>query len=122
MKKILKHTLLFILIAFMVVWLGSLIKCEVLTKLHYDEFKATHLQNPMIGDIDYFKVIEYDKDTTAKVYYVGENKSGGFIMELKYIKSRNIWKETYWNGVWSGTGGTADNVLWPYWWHFIYIQ
>ncbi len=119
MKKILKHTLLFILIAFLVVWLGSLIKCEVLTKLHYDEFKDAYKQCTMINGIDYFKVLKYERGKTAEVYYIEKDNMSGSILHFRYVPGEKDWKFTVWETLWTNWGGNADNVTWPYWWHYL---
>lgn len=38
---------------------------------------------------------------------------------LSFEKVDNNWKETNWDTIWSASGSASD-VIWPYWWHFIY--
>ena len=92
-------------------------ECEVLTLLHREEFETIYKQNTMMGEIDYLKVLEYSEEY-ARVYYVSENRSAGDI--LSFVKQGDKWKYDNWERtVWSATG-SASEVIWPYWWHFIY--
>ena len=85
--------------------------------LHGDEFETVYKENTMIGEIDYLKVLDYS-DTSARVYYVGVDKAGGD--EVIFFKRGGGWFVEKWYTIWSGRGGSASNVIWPQWWHFIY--
>ena len=99
-----------------VIWLSSLIKCEVLTEKYYDDFELAYTQNSMLGDMEYFKVLSCD-GVTAEVYYVGKDMSGADVLTFQYTDGQ--WSQTAWETVWSSTG-SASEVIFPYWWHFIY--
>lgn len=114
--KIVKIFFIAILSLFLIIWLAALMKCEVLTLLHREEFETIYKENTMIGNIDYLKVLEYSEQN-ARVYYVSQNRSAGHI--LCFVKQGTRWKYDYWETVWSATG-SASEVIWPYWWHFIY--
>lgn len=114
--KIVKIFFIAILSLFLIIWLAALMKCEVLTLLHREEFETIYRENTMLGEIDYLKVLEYSEEY-ARVYYVSENRSAGDI--LSFVKQGDKWKYDYWETVWSATG-SASEVIWPYWWHFIY--
>ena len=115
--KIVKIFFIAILSLFLIIWLAALMKCEVLTLLHREEFETIYKQNTMMGEIDYLKVLEYSEEY-ARVYYVSENRSAGDI--LSFVKQGDKWKYDNWERtVWSATG-SASEVIWPYWWHFIY--
>ena len=116
MKKIGKFFLLGLIVCFLVFWGASLLRCEILTLMHGEEFKEAYKQNTMIGDIEYLKVLEYS-ETSAKVYIVTINHSSGNI--LTFSKVNNEWIYSKWEVVWSDMG-SASGVVWPYWWHFIY--
>ena len=117
MTKIIKRILFIILIILILYWLLSLLRCEILTLIHGHKFESNYKENTMIGEIDYLKVLDYS-DTTARVYYVGKNKSGGDVLIFK--NKNNTWVYDSWeNTIWSRTG-SADDVIFPYWWHFIY--
>ena len=97
MKKHIKRLPLYIPVAIvllvLVVWGASLLKCEILTDKYYDELEYAHIENTMIGKINFFKVLECDGET-AEVYYVCDNNNSGNV--LKYQKKNNQWKETNW--------------------------
>lgn len=114
--KIVKIFFIAILSLFLIIWLAALMKCEVLTLLHREEFETIYKENTMIGNIDYLKVLEYSEQN-ARVYYVSQNRSAGHI--LCFVKQGTRWKYDNWETVWSATG-SASEVIWPYWWHFIY--
>lgn len=98
-------------------WCAALIRCEVLTYRHYDEFKEAYKQNTMLPDtMAAFKVLDYS-DASARVYYLGEGHSGGDILEFEF--KDGAWQESRWTTVWSSSG-SASGVVWPYWWHCIY--
>ena len=111
-----KLILLFILMPIFV-WGASLLKCEILTFKYGGEFKIIYKENTMLGNIDYFKVLNYSDDV-ARVYYVSENKAGGDVLTFEKIDGKWFYNGQ-WQTIWSKTG-SASNVVWPYWWHFIY--
>lgn len=114
MKK--KLVILLALIPIMI-WGAALFRCEFLTFKYGGEFKTIYKENTMMGNIDYLKVLDYSDDM-ARVYYVSENKSGGDV--LIFEKTNGQWVYNgQWKTIWSDTG-SASNVVWPYWWHFIY--
>ena len=100
----------------------SLIKCEILTHKHYDEFKDAYNQNTMLGDMEYFKVLTYSPYRTynmAQVYYVSKGHTMGNVLTFIYDYEADSWKELSWTTIWS-KNGNASEVIYPYWWHFIY--
>ena len=117
MKKHLKRLPLYIPLAivlvFLVVWGASLLKCEILTNKYSEELKYAHTENTMLGKIESYKVLECDGEK-ARVYYACDYNTVGHILELE--KQNNEWKETKWETVWSKQG-SADEMMWPYWWH-----
>lgn len=120
--KIFRNIILLLVCVFLINWISALIKCEVRAHQHYDEFKDAYKQNTMLGDIEYFKVLRYRPNRTeiAQVYYVGKGHSWGDVLTFKYSYESESWEEISWSTIWSGTGGSASEVIWPYWWHFIY--
>lgn len=116
-RKSVFYGVLVILALCIACWCAGLIRCEVLTYLHYDEFKEAYKQNTMLPDtMASFKVLDYS-DVSARVYYLGEGHSGGDILEFEL--HNGIWQESHWKTVWSSSG-SASGIVWPYWWHFIY--
>lgn len=121
MKKLLKLTPLCILALALAVFLfvltGTLIKHDVLTLIYYDDFKNAHNSNTMLaGEMEYFKVLSCS-DEKAEVYYVSKDMSMANV--LTFEKQDGAWSEIRWDTIWSASG-SASEVIWPYWWHFIY--
>ncbi len=115
-KKYLKFIPLYILIIIVLVFATALIRCEILTQKYYSDFEYAYKDNTMLGNIEYFKVLECD-GKTARVYYVAEDMKGASVLTFK--KDADIWTETKWEVIWS-TSGSASDIVWPYIWHFIY--
>lgn len=99
-----------------VIWISTLIKCEVLTAKYFDNFECAYKQNTMLGEMEYFKVLNCDGNT-AEVYYVSKGMTNGDV--LTFVNEDGTWVQTYWQAIWS-TSGSASDVIYPYWWHFIY--
>ena len=119
MKKYIRRLFLYIplsvVLLFLVVWGASLLKCEILTSKYSAELENAHIENTMIGDVDSFKVL-YCNGEKAEIYYLCNDNTASFI--LNFEKQNNEWKETSWDCIWSKQG-SADKILWPYWWHRI---
>lgn len=116
MKKRLKIILLVCICVPILFWLASLLKCEILTHLHYDEFATAYQEDTMLGEMEYFKVLDYSEET-ARVYYVSKDMYAASV--LVFSKVGDQWKKSRWETIWS-TSGSASETIWPYWWHFIY--
>ena len=104
MKKI----ILTLCVVFLILWSGSLIKCEVNTFLYGKQFNGEYKQTNMISGTPKTKVLKYSKNK-AKVYYM--DKEGGDI--IAFQKKENKWIMDSWDTVWSRTG-SADGFVWPY--------
>lgn len=115
-KKI--NIILFPILCFLIIWGISLARCEILTQMYGNEFAESYKENTMLGDMEYWKVLDYSQ-THARVYYVGLNHSVADI--LTFVKENGKWKQDGWDTVWA-TSGSADNTIWPYWWHFFYAH
>lgn len=115
-KRIPLYFVLFLLLLFMGFWGYSFIRNELLTHAYYDDFKYAYRSNSMLGEMEYFKVLDCD-DNTAKIYCVLKNMSAGNLLYFEKVDGN--WTETRWETVWSASGSASD-VIWPYWWHFIY--
>ncbi len=117
MKK--KVTLIIIIVAIMIpvaVWASALINCEILTHKYHDDFAQAYTQNTMLEEMEYFKVLSCDGNT-AEVYYVSKGMTGAHVLTFK--NNNDAWQEISWKTIWS-TSGSASDVIYPYWWHFIY--
>ena len=115
-RKYIKKSFIFVLFILLVLQMSAVIKIEILTAKYYDIFQDAYKSNTMLGEMDSFKVLEYD-GATAKVYYISKNKTCGDV--LSFANVDGAWEETYWETIWSKSGSASD-VIWPYWWHFIY--
>lgn len=117
MKRKLLPTIIIAVIAVpIMIWILSLAKCEILTQKYFDDFEYAYTQNSMLGEMEYFKVLRYDGNL-ADVYYVSKGMTGADMLSFENING--TWKETSWHTIWS-TSGIASEVIYPYWWHFIY--
>lgn len=117
MKTKFKHLLLTIVLCMIIIHLASIIKCEVLTYQHYDEFKDAYKQNTMLGEMESFKVLKYKPKKDAEVYYISKNKTMGNVLTFEYDDS---WKMVSWDTTWSKYGN-ADNLVYPYLWHWVHF-
>ena len=111
-KRIPIYAAIAMVAVFLIVWVASIVKCEILTHKYYDEFKAAYKSNSMITDVKYFKVLSCDEEK-AEVYYVSDTCG-----DVLVFKNKNgSWKEIGWRTVWSKVG-SASGVVWPYLWQF----
>lgn len=95
---------------------NALIKCEILTNKYYEDFEFAYKDNTMLGEMESFKVLNCDGQT-AEVYYIEDGKTVAHVLSFENVDGS--WQETSWSCIWS-TSGSASEVIWPYWWHFIY--
>jgi hypothetical protein len=110
MKKRIIIAVLIILGVFISIWLGAIVKCEILTNLHGNEFTDGYKRTNMLNKIDYLKVLNYS-DTTARIYYVSKGVRSDII---KFVKKDGEWELDKWERtVWDSTG-SADGTMWPY--------
>ena len=116
MKKRTRMILLICLAVIVLVQSIALIKCEILTNKYYADFETASRNNSMLDEMESFKVLNCDGQT-AEVYYIEAGKTMAHV--LSFEKVDGSWEETGWRCVWSTTG-SASEVIWPYWWHFIY--
>ncbi len=112
MKKLLVVLLLLISIVFLV-WVCSVVKCEVLTASHIDKFPLEN--NGVISDVTFRKIIRYSDDFSY-VYCVSNNKRLG--TTLKFENKKGKWSLANYESNWSKLGGSADDIVWPYFWHY----
>ena len=97
-----------ILILFLIVfWGGTIIKCEITTVRHGDEF----LSFEEVNTASKFKILTYKNDF-ARIYCINFDKSNGSVHN--FIKRDGIWIYNAWeDGGWSKSG-SADGFIWPY--------
>lgn len=90
-------------------WVGSILKCEILTLQYGKQFDGLYEQTRMIDEVDYWKVMEYS-DSTARVYYVTKQVFGNIVT---FEKQNGQWQMKVWECVWSHYGSASD-FIWPY--------
>ena len=111
----LKYLPIVLVFCCIVFWFISIVKCEILTFLYKSNFPFPEDIRSMRGDMDYLKVIKYS-GSSACVYCVSGNKSVGDT--VMFIKSNGEWRyDGRINTVWSKRGGSADEFVWPYFYH-----
>ena len=109
--------LIAILLLSVLVWVFCLACCELFTAFWGEELMQMQDCPSILRSPEYIKVLTYRKDA-AKVYYVEEEMAGGHVLSLE--KNDGVWSLKEWNTIWSGVGGSASDVIFPYVWHFIY--
>ena len=107
-KKRCYSALLALILVFFVAWGISLIRCEILTHVHADEFMDGWEQIEMLSEPKRVKVLQYSEQR-ASVYYVDEE--GGTV--LAFDKKDGCWILSRWEACWSKMG-SADDIIWPY--------
>ncbi len=96
-----------ILSIIVIIWICSIFKCEIITKIHGDEF----LSFEEISTASEFKILTYESDF-ARIYCVNFDKSNGSVHN--FIKKDGKWEYNEWeDGGWSKSG-SADGFIWPY--------
>lgn len=104
--KYIKYIVVFFIVLFIMIWLCSLLKCEINTYKHGKEFEHMEQIDPGNGTI---KVLDYSDDY-ARIYY----KTFEYGIIYKYKKYNNKWCFEEWGEtVWSRRG-SADGFIWPY--------
>lgn len=111
LKKNILFCITAVFFACLLIWITSIVKCEILTYQHGMEFSNLYQSNTMIGEQQYWKVLEYS-DTYARVYFVASNRNSGNI--LTFVRQNGVWVYNSWEEtVWSRSG-SADGFVWPY--------
>jgi hypothetical protein len=109
-KKRIIIAVLMIPCIFILIWLGAIVKCEIRTYLHGDEFTDGWKDTNMLAGSDYLKVLAYS-DTAARIYYVNDGLGGDII---KFVKKDSKWEIDEWERTVWAKGGSADEFMWPY--------
>ena len=113
-KNKLTKCLLITLVFVTLIWVLEISKCEFLTMIHGNEF----MEFDEISMSSEYKILQYSNNQ-ARIYCINKDHSNGTIH--RFINNNGIWKYDNWeNGGWSKTG-TASGIVWPYWWHSIFI-
>ncbi len=121
-KRIVKWSILILVLSFLLVWVGCLTKNRILTELHGDEImNLNFIGDETVLEYDWFRVISYSENE-IEVYFVNKAGKETRVYEVggiaTYRCNRYGWSYQY-DVLWS-TAGTADTLIWPYWHHFAY--
>lgn len=109
MKRKIRIVCLFVILCVGLGWCGSLVRCEILTVKHREEFADAYKQTNMIANVDAFKVLRCS-GTEAEVYYISKHTAGHLLM---FKRESDGWALHRWETVWSKSG-SADGWIWPY--------
>jgi hypothetical protein len=110
----LKFIPLALIAAFLIFWLCGLLINEVKTLLYGKMFPYPNSVYLMCGEMNFMKVLDIS-DANARIYFVSGNRSLGTTAE--FTRNGELWECESWGTVWSSTGGSADEFVWPYWYH-----
>lgn len=123
MKKVKKVILWFVLscvVVFFAVWNGALLKNYILTVKYNDVLENMEFyEDQIVIEYDYERIISYS-ETEIKTYFVkdmGNYFLGGTVSYRRGTDGKWIFDD---NVKWSGRG-TAEDVIWPYWHHYIIL-
>ena len=112
-RRLIIHAVIFIVAMIFVIWVSEVIRCEVLTAQYGNELFDVCDAHPMMGPMEYIKVLDYKRNAYAKVYAVSEAHSNGSEFILIYDHDSEKWIIQVWLGIWSAEG-SADGYIWPY--------
>lgn len=100
-----------------IIWLLSLLFCDIMTLIYGESLVQMQNRPTMLSNPEYIKVLKCNCDI-AKLYYVEEGMAGGHVLYLEKVDG--LWTAYQWDCIWSGRGGSASGVIYPYIWHCIY--
>ena len=104
----------------LLVWLIPFAHNEILTISHGYEFRDRYREWSFYANdtkAELCKVLNYTENN-AEVYYVTQGYDSGQV--YYFVKSsERQWQLDKVDTVWA-KGGSASEVLWPYFWHIIY--
>ena len=107
--KHVRRCLFAVLLAFAVIWTGSLLWCEYLTVRWGEQFWDRWQEVSFLAQPNRWKVLPYTP-TSARVYY--SNDGVGIVFAFIRDEERT-WTCGSWDTVWSSSG-SADGFVWPY--------
>ena len=117
MRKSFLRLISVIIICILLVWIVSLVRCEVLTYQHKDEFYM--ILDSVYDDSFNMKVLEYNRRDSARIYCISKDKACGDVLRIGYDLENDCWHVYDCVGCWSKTGN-ADDIVYPYIWHLFY--
>lgn len=96
------------------IWIGSIIRYEILTYSHGDEFTDGYKATNMLDSVSGLKVLTYSSSDANVLYYTYDKEAGGIgLANLDYIsftKEDGSWKFSDWYNSERWDGDTQ----WPY--------
>ena len=110
-KKLIRKLILISISAIFAIWLISMFKSDIHTKLHSDEFENIQSNGVTLGDN--LKIINYTDDY-AKVYYTGNRYD-----LLTFSKLGDKWIVRTHKVVKYGEDEFSRVFVWPYFWDYI---
>lgn len=116
-KKI-KTVAIYLLIFGFLMWVVDLVRIEYLTLRHGNEFHDIIQAECNIDAGGYYKVLDYKHLKYGRIYCVVKNDKIHYASEMIILDNGDkdiVFNDTVWS-----TSGSASEVIWPYWWHFIY--
>lgn len=87
------------------------LKVEILTLQYGSEFSILYKSKGILNEIEYFKIMNYSKES-ADVYYITKGKKAGLLYKFNR-DDEGVWQLENWDAVWSSSG-SADSFIWPY--------
>ena len=132
-KRSIIYTLVLILIIPVVMWVGALAKNYMLTVMHKDQVEniqfSIYEEEPYLW-LDWYRITSYSEEK-IEIYYVNEfddYKMGDRVIESYKIGGKvtlyyesSGWYHTDTSVLWS-RAGSADNYIWPYWYHIFWLK
>ncbi len=117
MRKMCFQLILGSIICLFLVWSVSVIRCEVITYQHKDEFHM--ILDSVYDDSFNLKVLEYNQRDSARIYCISKDKAYADVLRVGYDLENDCWHVYDYVGGWSKTGN-ADDIVYPYIWHLLY--
>ena len=119
-KKIIKWSIFAIFLSFILVWGGSLIKDGILTELYGDKLANLNFyEGEEVFPYTWMRIIDYS-ETEIEVYFVRDFGEGASIGGIGKYRCNPYGDWFYSESVSWSTHGTADTLIWPYWYHVFY--
>ena len=111
MKHLIKKIVLFSLGLFLLIWIISYAKCEILTFSYSNDFENIVINDVTLGNN--LKILKYT-DEYAKVYYMGEKYD-----LVTFSKRKGEWEISSHRIVKTQNDKFVRLFVWPFFWHYL---